>query len=95
LHNYPVLIAQTGAGLPIILQYEDTHLYVSTTSCLVLNYTLWVYIYSHGTRLVSSREPRGDPAENPAEHPEKNLESARTARPKRMPPTATTTAMYH
>jgi len=26
--------------------------------------------YTHGTHLVSSREPRGDPAENPAEHPE-------------------------
>jgi hypothetical protein len=29
-----------------------------------------VYINTHGTHLVSSREPRGDSAENPAEHPE-------------------------
>ena len=29
-----------------------------------------MYIYTHGTHLVSSRKSRGDPAENPAEYPE-------------------------
>jgi len=31
--------------------------------------TVWVYTYTHGTHLIPSREPRGDPAENPIEHP--------------------------
>ncbi len=30
---------------------------------------LWAYKYTQGTHQVSSRKPRGDPAENPAEHP--------------------------
>jgi hypothetical protein len=30
---------------------------------------MWVYICTHGTHLVSSRKPRGDPAENPTKHP--------------------------
>jgi len=30
---------------------------------------VWVYTYTHGTHLVSSRESRGDPVENPTKHP--------------------------
>jgi hypothetical protein len=30
---------------------------------------VWAYKYAQGTRQVSSRKPRGDPAEDPAEHP--------------------------
>jgi hypothetical protein len=30
---------------------------------------VWVYTYTHGTHLVSSRKSRGDPTENPTKHP--------------------------
>jgi hypothetical protein len=30
---------------------------------------VWVYRYTHGTHLVSSRKPRRDPAENPIKYP--------------------------
>jgi len=35
----------------------------------ILDGTLWAYTYTQSTRRVSSRKPRGDPAENPVEHP--------------------------
>ena len=31
--------------------------------------SVWVYTYTYGTNLASSRKPRGNPTENPTKHP--------------------------